>query len=133
MHFSRPPSADDLMVLATDIVADLPEELSEHCETLSVVVEEMADEALEDELELEDPFDLILLFRSGKQIAPGVERKIANDQDALTIFRRPLLDLWCDSCDDLPGLVRQLIIEELGHRFDFSEEQIDEMVAVHNS
>jgi predicted Zn-dependent protease with MMP-like domain len=131
MHFSRPPSADDLAILATDIAAELPPELAEHCETLSLQVEELADEALEDELDLEDPFDLILFFRSGKQIAPGVERKVANDQDVLTLFRRPLLDLWCESGEDLAVLVRQLIIEELGQRFDFSDDQIDEMVAAH--
>lgn len=127
MNFSKPPAADDLKIIAESLVEALPDELSELCETLNIVIEDFADEAVQDEFELEDPYDLIVLYRSGKQIAPGVQRKVANDDDVLIIYRRALLDMWCETGEDLNILVRQAIIEELGHNFEFSDDEIDDM------
>lgn len=127
MSFTVPPSTEDVEVIARTALDNLPEELIEFCEGLDVQVEELADEALEDELDLETPFDLIVLFRNGAQIAPGIQSKIANDDDRLIIFRRPLLDMWCETGEDLNALVRQVVIKELGANFDFSEDEIEDM------
>lgn len=131
MSFSIPPSPEDLQAIAKDAVAALPEELSELCEGLAVQIEEFPDEAVAQECGLETPYDMIALFRSGSQIAPGVESKVANDDDVLILFRRPLLDMWGETGDDLNILVRQVIIEELGANFDFSEQEIEEMTRRH--
>lgn len=131
MNFTMPPSAEDIEAIAEAALENLPEELMEFCDSLAIQINELADEGLENDLELEDPFDLVALYRSGGQIAPGVERKVANDEDLLIIFRRPLLDLWCETCDDLNNIVRQVMIEELGQHFDFSDAEIDEMTRRH--
>jgi len=131
MNYSAPPSIDDLEVMAASSVEGLPEELLEFCDGLALVVEEFPDEALEQELELEDPYELMALYRSGKEISPGVEKKTANDDDVLILFRRPLLDMWCEAGDDLGGLLRQVVIEELGKHFDFSDDEIEEMAGRH--
>ncbi|MCB9991040.1 MAG: metallopeptidase family protein [Rhodospirillales bacterium] len=131
MNFTAPPSADDLAVIAEAVIDTLPEELMEFCDSLAIQIEELADESLENDLDLEDAFDLVALYRSGGQIAPGVEKKVANDEDLLILFRRPLLDLWCETCDELNDIVRQVMIEELGQNFDFSEDEIDEMTRRH--
>lgn len=132
MNFSVPPSIEDIEVLASNALQTLPEELVEFCDTLAIRVEDIPDEALEGELSLEDPYELISLFRSGKQISPGVESKTANDEDVLLLFRRPFLDMWCETGEDLSILVRQILIEELGQNFDFSEDEIDEMSQRHH-
>ena len=131
MNHSTPPSTDDLLVIAQTALESLPDELAELCESLTVVVEDFADEAILDELELEDPYELLALYRSGKQISPGVQSKIANDDDAIILFRRALLDMWCETGEDLNALVRQALIEELAHNFEFSEEDIDDMARRH--
>lgn len=127
MSFSVPPAPEDLQVIAREAVENLPQELVEFCESLAIQVEEFPDETLEQEFDLETPYDMVALFRSGSQISPGVESKVANDDDVLILFRRPLLDMWCESGDDLNNLVRQVLIEELAANFDFSEEEIEEM------
>lgn len=132
MSFSSPPSADDLLEMAGTILETLPEELLEHCEDLALHCEELADEALEVELELDDPYDLLALYRSGKEIAPGVLKKVANDDDALILFRRPILDMWCELGEDLTNLLREVVIEELAQNFDFSEDEIEEMARRHH-
>jgi len=131
MNFTRSPSAEDLMAIADAIIESMPEEIMEFCDSLTIQIEELADEAIENDLDLEDPYELVALYRSGSQIAPGVEKKVANDDDVLILFRRPLLDLWCETGDDLNNLVRQVMIEELGQNFDFSEDEIDEMTQRH--
>lgn len=132
MNYTLPPSADDIEAIADSLLEALPEELLEFCDSLSIRVDDLADEALEQELELDDPFELVALFRKGNQIAPGVESKVANDDDLLILFRRPILDLWCETCDDLALLVRQAMIEELAQNFDFSDDEIDEMTGRHH-
>lgn len=131
MSFSTPPSPEDLEAIARSVFDNLPEEILELCEEIAIRVDEIADETLDTELDLEDPFELVCLFRSGSEIAPGVIKKVANDEDILIIFRRPLLDLWCETSEDLNMLVRQVMIEELGQNFDFSEDEISEMTRRH--
>lgn len=131
MNFSAPPSADDLEVIARETLDVMPEEILEFCDELVIKIEELPDTALETELELDDPYELIAFYRSGGEIAPGVERKVANDDDVLILFRRPLLDMWCETGDDLAALVRQIMIEELGSNFEFSDDDIEEMTERH--
>lgn len=131
MSFSAPPSPEDLEAMARSVLENLPEEILELCEELAVSIEELADETIESELELDDPFELVCLFRSGSEISPGVIKKVANDEDILVIFRRPLLDLWCETGEDLNVLIRQVMIEELGQNYEFSEDEITEMTRRH--
>lgn len=131
MNFSCPPGADDIEVIAVAALASMPDELSEYCENLAIKVEEFPDDAIQQDMELEDPYELVALYRSGSQISPGVTKKTANDDDVLLIFRRPLLDVWCETGDDLGILIRQVLIEEIGHNFDLSEDDIEEMVGRH--
>lgn len=131
MHFAGPPSVEDMEVMAGQILEALPEELLEFCDGLAIRVEDFPDESTETEMEVEDPYDLLALYRSGKEISPGVEKKTANDDDLLLIYRRPVLDMWCDTGEDLADLIRQIMIEELGRHFDFSDEEIDEMAGRH--
>lgn len=131
MSFSVPPSPEDVEAIARVALENMPEELIDFCDNLALQIEELADEALEDELDLDSPFDLIALFRSGSQIAPGIESKVANDDDTILLFRRPLLDMWCETGEDLNALVRQILVEELGSNYDFSDEEIEEMSQRH--
>jgi predicted Zn-dependent protease with MMP-like domain len=122
---------DDIEAIASSILDTLPEELVELCANLAIQIEDLPDEAIEQELNLEDSYELVALFRSGKQLAPGIESKVANDDDIMLIFRRPLLDMWAEMEEDLNILLRQVIIEELGQSFNFSESEIDEMTEQH--
>lgn len=131
MNYTVPPSLEDLEDLANSIVETLPDELAPHCEELAIIVEDMADDTTMDDLDVEDAFDLLAVYKNGKEISPGVERKIADDDDVLVLYRRALLDMWCESEEDLLGLIRQVMIEELGRYFEFSDEDIQDMTDRH--
>lgn len=132
MNFSSPPSQDDLNVIASGQLEAMPDELAEHIEDLAVQIEDIPDEATEAELELDDPYELMAQYKSGKQISPGVEKKSANDDDVLILYRRPILDLWCETGEDLTSIVRDVMIEEIASQYDFSEEDIEDMASRHH-
>ena len=87
-------------------------------------VEDFPDEDTERDMDLESPFDLLGLYRGvslpGKsfgELAPGV--------DMVFLYRRPILDYWCETGDDLTGLIRHVLIHEIGHHFGLSDEDMD--------
>ncbi len=127
MNFTVPPSSEDLGALADSVYQNLPEELVRNCEELVIKIEDMVDEATQDDLAVDDPFEIVAMYKSGKEISPGIERKIANDDDVLVIYRRSFLDMWCETEDDIHSLLRQVMIEELGRCFEFSDDDIQEM------
>lgn len=128
MNYSSPPSADDVMVLAMQILNSPPDELSEACEELGLQVEEFPDETIENEMELDSQYELLALYKSGKEVAPGVEKKVANDDDVLVLYRRPILDLWCETGDDLAALVREVVIEEIARSLELPEADIADIL-----
>lgn len=131
MNYTTAPSLEDIEVLAQAVFDTLPEEIAEYCDEVILVVEEMVDQATESELDLDDSFDLLALYKSGKEISPGVERKESDQDDSLFLYRRPILDMWCETYDDLSGIIRQIMIEELGRSFDFADNEVEEMVKRH--
>lgn len=132
MNFTVAPSLEDIEVMAGNALDNLPDELDSYCAEVSIVVEDFADEGLESELDLDDPFDLLALYRSSREISPGIEKKGANDDGVLILFRRPILDMWCESGEDLNAVLHQVMIEELARNFDFSDDEIEEMSVRHH-
>lgn len=132
MNFSVPPSADDLGIMARQVIETLPDELSDKCEDLVLVMEDFPDEATEQDMDLNSPYELLALYHSGKEIAPGVEKKVANSEDRLFVYRRPVLDLWCETGEDLGVLLREIMIEEIARAFEFSEDDITDMISRHH-
>jgi len=131
MNYTVPPAAEDMEDLTGFLWESLPEEIISRCDDLVIAVEEVADDTTLDDLGVEDPYELLALYKDGKEISPGVERKVASEDDVLVLYRRSLLDMWCDTQEDLQNLIRQAVIEELGRYFDFSEEDIEEMTGRH--
>ena len=131
MDFSTAPTPDDLLVIANEQLENLPEELMDFFEELTVQIEEIPDEATEADLELDDPFELMALYKAGKDLSPGVEKKIANDDDVLILYRRSILDMWCETGEDLTQIMREAMIEEIGNYFEVSADDIEEMTERH--
>ncbi len=131
MNFTVPPTSEDLEALAGDVLETLPDEILRSCEDVSILVEDFSDEATQSDLDVDDPYDLLAFYKSAREISPGVERKVANYDDVLILYRRPILDMWAETGDDLQNVIRQIMIEELGRHFEFSDDDIDEMAGRH--
>ncbi len=132
MNFSTPPTPDDLGGMVRQVLETLPDELSSKCEELVLEIEEFPDDATVQDMDLDSLYELLALYHSAKEISPGVQKKIANGEDKLVIYRRPILDLWCEAGEDLGNLVREIVIEELARGLEFSEDDIQDMIRRHH-
>lgn len=128
MNYTVPPGLEDVETIAEAVFETLPDEITRHCEDMSLNVEDFVDDIAMADIDIDDPFELFALFRSGKEISPGVEKKNADEGDVLILYRRPILDMWCETEDDLETVIRQVVIEELGRAFDFSDDDVHEMM-----
>ena len=123
---TTPPSLADLETIANAAFAEVPEELRRYAVDVAIRVEDFPDEDTEHEMELESPFDLLGLYQ-GISIP---SKSVADAQaavDIIVLFRRPILDYWCETGEDLTGLVRNVLIHEIGHHFGFSDDDMDRL------
>lgn len=121
--FTAPPMLDDIETIGREALKTIPEELCRHVRNLVIRVEEFPDEETEEEMGLESPFDLLGLYR-GVSIDRKSIADTPHDLDMIFLYRRPLLDYWCETGEDLFELVRHVLIHEIGHHFGFSDEDM---------
>ena len=122
------PSLDEIERLAKEVLATIPEPLRRLTQGVVVRVEEFPDEATEREMELESPFDLLGLYR-GIGIEGRDNPRTGAEPDMVFLYRRPLLDYWCETGEELAHLVRHVMIHEIGHHFGFSDEDMEALEA----
>jgi len=132
MNYTVPPGLSDFETLAQAILEVMPDELQEHVEDLGIMVEEFADDAMQSDVGVDDPYELLALYRSASDLSPGVQKKQPDGDDILILFRRPILDLWCESCEDITALLREVMIEEIARAHDFPDNEVDEMTSRHH-
>jgi predicted Zn-dependent protease with MMP-like domain len=120
----RPPSLADLEALAARALAAIPRRFKRHLGQVVVRVEEFPDTETERAMRLDSPFDLLGLYRGVALPHKSVSDPLPHT-DAIYLYRRPILDYWCDSGEDLFELVRHVVIHEVGHHFGFSDEDME--------
>jgi predicted Zn-dependent protease with MMP-like domain len=116
--FTIPPSIDDITAIAEAILDELPAALRKHTARLKIQVEDFPDDFTAQEEELETMFDIEGRYLRG----PG---SAATRMDALFLYRRPILDTWAETHEDLTRVVNRVIIEVIGMQFGFSEDEIE--------
>jgi predicted Zn-dependent protease with MMP-like domain len=130
-RFTTAPSLDEIEALAAEAYTTIPEELRRHVGDVVIRIEEFPDSDTEDVMELDSPFDLLCLYR-GVALPQQGAIDVRSDIDMIFLYRRPLLDYWCETGEDLSHLVRHVLIHEIGHHFGFSDddmETLEEMAA----
>ena len=123
-----PPSLGDIEALARRALDTIPRRLKPHLGPLVIRVEEFPDEETEEAMGLESPFDILGLYRGvalprQSVMAPTLEPEL------IFLYRRPILDYWCETGDDLYAVVRHVLIHEIGHHFGFSDEDMTRIEA----
>ena len=126
--FTSPPSLDDLSDMARAAFAQIPHELTRHVDGVVLRVDDFPDEETEREMELDGPFDLLGLYR-GVALGDKSVSATPGDVDMIFLYRRPILDYWCESGEDLQHLIRHVLIHEIGHHFGLSDADMDAIEA----
>ncbi|CCG41737.1 metallopeptidase family protein [Magnetospirillum molischianum] len=122
-HYATPPSIADLDTIAAAAFAEIPEELRRHVADVLIRVEDFPDEDVEREMDLESPFDLLGLYR-GSAMDIHAFGGVPGSVDMILLYRRPILDYWCETGEDLSTLVRHVLIHEIGHHFGLSDDDM---------
>ena len=122
--FSLAPSLADIEALAERALGTIPAELKRHLGNVVLRVDEFPDEEVEEEMGLESPFDILGLYRG---VALPLKSVFASQTstDMIFLYRRPILDYWCETGEDLPHVVRHVLIHEIGHHFGFSDADME--------
>jgi predicted Zn-dependent protease with MMP-like domain len=121
--FGTPPSTEEIEALARQALASLPDPFAAHVSEIVLTVEEFADEASLEAMQIDDPFDLSGLYEGIPVGEKSVEQSGALP-DRVRLFRRPILDEWAEGGERLERLVRHILIHEIGHHFGFSDEDM---------
>ncbi len=123
-NYIGPPTLTDIDAMAKAALASLPEELRSFTADVVVLVQEFPDEDVCREMELESPFDILGLYQ-GVSLADKQVESSGNMPDIVFIYRRPILDYWCETGEDLGHVMRHVLIHEIGHHFGFSDETME--------
>jgi predicted Zn-dependent protease with MMP-like domain len=121
----RAPTAAEIDEIAVSAFARLPGTFRRLCEGLVIQVVDFPDDETLDEMGAQTEFDLLGLFR-GRGLAhrPALDETGAMP-NMIWLYRRPLLDFWCDGEDTLDEVVAHVLIHEIGHHFGLSDADME--------
>jgi len=121
--YRTPPDLADLQAMADEALQSIPDVLRSKITDVVTRIDEFPDMEAQRDMELQNPFELLGLYRGVSLDAKNVS-DAPQHIDTIYLFRRPLLDYWCETGEDLADLVRHVLIHEIGHHFGFSDDDM---------
>ncbi len=126
-HIS-PPSLADIDEMARAALASLPEPMLQMTKGVVLQVMDFAEDDVCEEMDLASPFKIMGLY-SGISLMEKQMEASGNLPDMVFLYRRPILDYWCETGEDLNYIVRHVLIHEIGHHFGFSDDDMEALEA----
>lgn len=121
---SEAPGIPELETMARAAMATLPAEFAGHAQDVAIRVADFADDAMLDQLEIDDPFELTGLY-DGIPLTQKSKANQPDGPDVIWLFRRPIMDEWVSRGDvTLGALIGHIVTHELAHHFGWSDEDI---------
>ena len=120
------PSLDDFERLARECLLQLPAEFRRLAADILMRVEDFPDEAVCEDMAIEDPFELTGLYQ-GTDLTRKSVADTALEPDMIFLYRRPILDEWSAGGVTLRELITHILVHEIGHHFGLSDEAMHEI------
>jgi predicted Zn-dependent protease with MMP-like domain len=121
----KAPTLEDIEGVADAAFARLPERVRRLCEGVVIQVVDFADDETLDEMGVESEFDLLGLFRGSGLPQRGAVDETGQLPNMIWLYRRPLLDFWCDGEDTLDDVIAHVLVHEIGHHFGLSDADME--------
>ncbi len=125
----RAPTLAEIEALADAAFVRLPESFRRLCEGVVIQVVDFPDDETLDEMGAESEFDLLGLFRGQGLAQRGAADETGQLPNMVWLYRRPLLDFWCDGEDTLEAVVTHVLVHEIGHHFGLSDADMEAIEA----
>ncbi len=124
LRYTEAPSLADIEECAAQAFRILPERLRRLARDVVFRVADFPDAETEEEMGLDSPFDILGLY-CGIPIGEKASGHTPQDIDMVFLYRRPILDYWCETGEDLMHLIRHVLIHEIGHHFGLSDRDME--------
>jgi predicted Zn-dependent protease with MMP-like domain len=121
----RAPTSEDIDSLARAAFERLPASFRRLSEGLVIQVVDFPDEETLKEMDAESEFELLGLFRGRGLAQGGATGGTGELPNMIWLYRRPLLDFWCDGEDTLDEVVTHVLVHEIGHHFGLSDADME--------
>jgi len=119
------PSLDDFQDLAQAAWEAIPARFRAMAGQVLFRIEDFADDAVLDDLGIEDPFALTGLYQ-GVDLTRASISDPAPTTPMVFLYRRAILDEWADRGDvSLFDLIAHVVVHEIAHHFGLSDEDIE--------
>ncbi|MEM6943570.1 MAG: metallopeptidase family protein [Pseudomonadota bacterium] len=119
------PSAEEILALAEEARAALPDPIRAASASVVLRVAELAPDEILASVGAEDPFDITDLYEGTPLTERGDVAESGEMPPAVWLYRRAILDEWAAR----PGLalgtlVAHVLVHEFAHHFGWSDEEI---------
>ena len=121
--FGNAPSAAEIEAIARASLDRLSEPFATHLKDVVLTVEEFADNATLEAMDIDDPYDLTGLYH-GLPIGQKSVDLSGTLPDRIFLYRRAILDEWAAEGETLEHLVHHILVHEVGHHFGLSDEDM---------
>ena len=122
------PSLAEIEDLARLALARIPDTLRRQLIDVVIQVVDFPDDETMRQMDLRSPYDLLGMYH-GINLQQKSIALVPDDLDMIFLYRRPLLDYWIESGENLSDLVRHVLIHEIGHHFGFSDDDMERLEA----
>jgi predicted Zn-dependent protease with MMP-like domain len=121
----RAPTSEDIDALAWAAFDRLPASFRRLSDGLVIQVVDFPDDETLKEMGAESEFDLLGLFRGRGLAQRGAIDETGELPNMVWLYRRPLLDFWCDGEESLGEVVTHVLVHEIGHHFGLSDADME--------
>ena len=118
------PSIADFEHMAEKALRMIPQALRRHVDGVAIRIEDFPTQEVCADMGLQSPFDLLGLYQ-GVSLKDKSAFDAPEAPDMVFLYRRPILDYWCETTDTLDAIVRHVLIHEIGHHFGLSDEEME--------
>jgi predicted Zn-dependent protease with MMP-like domain len=122
--FTTPPDADAIAALAERAIEAIPARLRGHIANLGITVEDLAEDAVLEEMGIESAWELTGLYQ-GTPLGERSVGDVVRLPDRIVLYRLAILFEWVELGEDLGRLVQNVVVHEIAHHFGFSDAQIE--------